>query len=155
MANLPGIIGVFWSYTYMEGIWVFKPWPNSYFWYCVVASFWMLLLGMEIRHVGWNPMFVFWWQEYGMYERSRPLVHPLWVCDGWLGGISVYHNDYTIIQPKEKVRLAMWLLPNTNLIKLAEQKSIFWVFELQFKSHKNKRLQGQVFLIARASIFCR
>lgn len=34
MANVPSIVGVFWPYVYMEGIWVFKPWSNSFFWCC-------------------------------------------------------------------------------------------------------------------------
>ena len=34
MANVPSIVGVFWPYAYMEGIWVLKPWSNSFFWCC-------------------------------------------------------------------------------------------------------------------------
>ena len=34
MATVPSIVGVFWPYTYMEGIWVFKPWFNPFFWCC-------------------------------------------------------------------------------------------------------------------------
>ena len=34
MATVPRIVGVFWPYTYMEGIWVFKPWLNPFFWCC-------------------------------------------------------------------------------------------------------------------------
>jgi hypothetical protein len=61
----------------------------------VAASFWMLLLGMEIWHVGQNVMFVFWRQEYFMYEGSWPLVHPLWIWGGWMGGSLVHHTGST------------------------------------------------------------
>ena len=29
--NVPSIVGVFQPYAYMEGIWMFKPWSNSFF----------------------------------------------------------------------------------------------------------------------------
>ena len=81
--------GVSWPYAYKEGIWGYKPWYNSSF-NVVAAYFWMVLLGMGIWHVSQNAMFVFWRHEEGMYEGSWPLVHPLWVWDGWLGGIFVH-----------------------------------------------------------------
>jgi hypothetical protein len=31
LANIPSIVGAFSPYTYMEGIWVLKPWSNSFF----------------------------------------------------------------------------------------------------------------------------
>jgi hypothetical protein len=35
LADIAIIIGVFCSYEYIEGIWVFKLWTNSIFWCCV------------------------------------------------------------------------------------------------------------------------
>ena len=34
LANDSSIDGLFWPYAYMEGIWVLKPWSNSFFWCC-------------------------------------------------------------------------------------------------------------------------
>ena len=34
MANDSCIVVVFWPYAYIEGIWVLKPWSNSFFWCC-------------------------------------------------------------------------------------------------------------------------
>ena len=49
MANVPSIVGVFWPYTYMVGIWVFKPWSNSFLWCCGSLFLkWYTLLGMDL-----------------------------------------------------------------------------------------------------------
>ena len=38
MANIPSILGIFWSYVSMECTWVFKPWSNDNFW-CFYGTF--------------------------------------------------------------------------------------------------------------------
>ena len=37
-----------------------------------------------------------------MYEGSQPLVHPLWVWDGWL---VVFWCTILVLEPKEKLKL--------------------------------------------------
>ena len=74
------------------------------FW-CCGSLFLNGFLGMEIWHVGQNAMFVFWRQEEGKNEGSWPLVHPLCIWVGWLGGI-LEHN--LVLEPKKKLFILLF-----------------------------------------------
>jgi hypothetical protein len=102
MANVSSIVDLFWSYAYMEGIWMFKPWPNCFFW-CCASPF--------LNATFWNGNMTCWPKcnvcvlEASIWYLRRivtpwPLIHPLWVWDGRLGGMRC---AILVIQPKEKI----------------------------------------------------
>ena len=86
----------------MEGIWVFRPWSNSFFW-CCGSLFLNGTLGMEIWHVGRNAMFVFWRQE--LLNEVCMRDHDPWFIpygygmDDWV----VFWCTMLVVEPKEKL----------------------------------------------------
>ena len=102
MANVPRNVGVFWpSYAYMEGIWVLKPWSNSFF-DVVAAYFWMALLGMEIWHVGRNAMFVSGGKNKVCMRDHDPWFIPYgYGMDDWV----VSWCTMLVLETKEKLKL--------------------------------------------------
>ena len=96
MANVPSIVGVFWPYAYMEGMWVLKSWSNFFSWCCGslflngIFGYGNMTCWLKCNVCVLEARIMYVWGIM-LYEGSRPLVHPLWVWNGWMGGILVHH----------------------------------------------------------------
>jgi hypothetical protein len=84
MANVPSTIGVFWSYAYMEGIWVFKLWTN-YFFCCCGGLFLNATFGYR-NMTCWPKCNVCVLEASIWYVWGITTLGPSPMCTGWIGG---------------------------------------------------------------------